>query len=352
MGAAASSPATPHSLIILRRTKVIGGIVARLSKAELLAKILDGVRTGGWLPLVIDGTHPFLIRAVHPDGKSFDFRVYIWNCTHGGTNRADDEFRIQFTSVVPHEDEGAPTLLLGWHDELEVFAAWDISAHDGQNSASPSAQIRERTLEAAAGGAFATQAKENEIVVAFRPFLLIDYAQSTRSLHRMGAAYRDISLLNDLDSLDDELIGSVSDRPRQMVIRRIARRYRAASFSGKVLSAYGHRCAFCRVQLGLLDAAHIVPVSVPGSTDEITNGVALCKLHHFAYDSNLVAFDRHYVIHVSESRVGELADAELDGGLRRFRNALLPELLLPANARNWPNTAYVQTALRVRGWRP
>nr|WP_111932302.1 HNH endonuclease [Paraburkholderia bryophila] len=233
-----------------------------------------------------------------------------------------------------------------------MFAAWDISAHDGQSSASPSAQIRERTLEAAAGGAFATQAKENEIVVAFRPFLLVDYAQSTSSLHQTGRAHRDMSLLNDLDSLDDEQIAAVANRPRQMVIRRIARRYRAANFSRKVLEAYGHRCAFCRVQLGLLDAAHIVPVSASGSTDEVTNGVALCKLHHFAYDSNLVAFDRRYRIRVSESRVGELAEAELDGGIRGFRDALAPTLVLPANVRYHPNPAYVQTALRVRGWRP
>ncbi|RQR98599.1 restriction endonuclease [Burkholderia sp. Bp8991] len=313
--------------------------------------MLDGVREGGWLPLVIDGTHPFLIRAARADSRSFDFRVYIWNCTHGGANRADDEYRIQFTSV-PHGHEGTPTLLLGWHDELEVFAAWDISAHDGQSSASPSAQIRERTLEAAAGGAFATQAKENEIVVAFRPFLLVDYAQSTSSLHQTGRAHRDMNLLNDLDSLDDEQIAAVANRPRQMVIRRIARRYRAANFSRKVLEAYGHRCAFCRVQLGLLDAAHIVPVSASGSTDEVTNGVALCKLHHFAYDSNLVAFDRRYRIRVSESRVGELAEAELDGGIRGFRDALAPTLVLPANVRYHPNPAYVQTALRVRGWRP
>lgn len=326
--------------------------MARLSKAELLAKVLEGVREGGWLPLVIDGSHPFLIRAARADNRSVDFRIYIWNCTHGGANRAHDEFRIQFTRVVPHEHEGEQTLLLGWHNEMEVFAAWDIKAHDGQNSASPSAQIRERTLQAAADGAFSIQAKKNEIVVAFRPFLFVEYAQASNSFHQTGRAHRDLSLLNDLNSLEDDQIAAVVNGPRRTVIRRIASKYRAANFSREVLRAYAHRCAFCHVQLGLLDAAHIVPVFAPGSTDEVTNGVALCKLHHFAYDSNLVAFDHRYRIRVSETRVRELVDAELDGGLRGFRDALAPTLALPVNARNHPSPAYVQSALRIRGWRP
>ncbi|VWD47696.1 hypothetical protein BCO19218_05890 [Burkholderia contaminans] len=243
-------------------------------------------------------------------------------------------------------------MLLGWHDETQVFAAWDILAHNGQNSASPSAQIKEGTLQAASAGTFATQAKENEVVVAFRPFLLVDYAQARRILHQTGRAHRDIRVLNNLGSLGDDEIAAIANGERQTVVKQIARKYRAANFSGKVLQAYGQRCAFCRIQLGLLDAAHIVPVSAPGSTDEIVNGVALCKLHHFAYDSNLIAFDHRYKVSISSARVMELSDADLGGGLKGFSEALGAALHLPDNPKHHPNPAYVKSALRIRGWRP
>jgi putative restriction endonuclease len=43
-----------------------------------------------------------------------------------------------------------------------------------------------------------------------------------------------------------------------------------------------------RLPLKLPDAAHIVPVTFPDSTDEVTNGLGLCRLHHGAYDNGLL----------------------------------------------------------------
>lgn len=325
--------------------------MATISKADLLAKLLDGIRDGGWFPFVVEGRHPFLLRATRDD-KSVEFRVYIWNCTHGGKNRARDEYRIQFTGKMPRQRHQEKTLLLGWHDETRVFAAWDIAAHDDQDSASPSAQIKLGTLRAAHSGAFATQRKDNEIVVAFQPFLLIEYVQASSLLHRPGKAHRDVALLDDLESLDDDEIAGVANKERRTVIATIKKKYRERDFRKRVLQAYGNRCAFCRVQLGLLDAAHIIPVAAPGSTDEIVNGVALCKLHHLAYDTNLVAFDHAYRIKVSEARVRQLTHVDLGGGLKDFKVALGEKLALPDNARHHPNREYIRTALRFRGWKP
>jgi len=325
--------------------------MAQLTKPELLDRVLQGLRDGGWMPLVIEGKHPFLVRAANPERASFDLRVYIWNCTHGGGNRAPDEFRIQVTSAVPHIHPKEATVLLGWHDDTQVFAAWDIAAHDGQASSSPSAQIKEGTLQDAHSKAFATQVKDNEIVAAFRPIFLADYALSSASLHKTGTSHRDIALLNKLDTLTDEEIDEVANSNRRTVIRTIATKYRAANFRDKVLGAYGHKCAFCQVQLALIDAAHIIPVSAPDSTDEIVNGIALCKLHHYAYDSNLVSFNEAYRIEVSESRCNELAAVKQNGGIAKFRNALTPMLQLPAKQALRPRAAYIRASRRIRGWR-
>jgi len=103
--------------------------------------------------------------------------------------------------------------------------------------------------------------------------------------------------------------------------------------------------------LKLLDAAHIVPVSAEGSTDEVDNELALCKSHHFAYDSNLVSFDIHYRIKVSEHKIRQLRDQTLHGGEAAFRRALRRDLALPTDPRDHPNRANIREALRVRAWR-
>lgn len=324
--------------------------MAQLPKPGLLEKVLRGLRDAGWTPVVAEDRHPFLIRAASPDRDSIDLRVYIWNCTHGGGGRAADEFRIQVTSVVPHIHPDEVTVLLGWHDDTQVFAAWDIKAHNGQDSSSPSAQVKEATLHAANDQAFATQAKDNEIVVAFRPIFLADYALSSASLHKSGKAYRDMSLLNKLDTLTDDEIDKVTDHSRRTVIRTIATRYRSAKFRDNVLNAYGHKCAFCQVQLSLLDAAHIIPVAAPESTDEVINGVALCKLHHFAYDANLVSFNEHYRIEISQARIQELTASNKTGGLPGFQSAMRNSLLLPANPRQHPDTNYIKKSRHIRNW--
>lgn len=324
--------------------------MTQLTKPELLGNVLQGLRDSGWIPVVAQDKHPFLIRAASPDRDSFDLRVYIWNCTHGGGGRAADEFRIQVTNAVPHIHPKEVTVLLGWHDGTQVFAAWDIKAHDGQDSSSPSAQVKEGTLEAAHDKAFATQVKDNEIVAAFRPMYLADYALSSASLHKFGKAHRDMSLLNKLDTLTDDEIDDVAETTRRTVIRTIATKYRLAKFRDTVLGAYSHKCAFCQIQLSLLDAAHIIPVASPVSTDEVVNGVALCKLHHFAYDANLVSFDERYRIEISQSRVQALTASKLAGRLPEFQSAMGKTLLLPLNARQHPNPDYIKKSRRMRNW--
>nr|WP_249179537.1 HNH endonuclease [Burkholderia vietnamiensis] len=178
----------------------------------------------------------------------------------------------------------------------------------------------------------------------------MEYVSCKDLFHQTGWAHRDIALLDRLDDLSDEDIQSVRNGPRRLLIKTIRQKYRAKDFSRRVLGAYLHRCAFCGVQLKLLDAAHIVPVAAPDSTDEVTNGVALCKLHHFAYDSNLVAFDTEYRIQISNRRVHDLQEEGLDGGLENFVRSLQPSLVLPEFRRHHPDRDCIERALEYRGW--
>ena len=73
------------------------------------------------------------------------------------------------------------------------------------------------------------------------------------------------------------------------VVKKVAR---SLAFRKSVLTQYGNRCAICRAGLlaptGLyvVEAAHVVPRSEWGA-DDVRNGIALCRNHHWAFDSGL-----------------------------------------------------------------
>ena len=73
------------------------------------------------------------------------------------------------------------------------------------------------------------------------------------------------------------------------VVKKVAR---SLAFRKSVLTQYGNRCAICRAGLlapaGLygVEAAHVVPRSEWGA-DDVRNGIALCKNHHWAFDAGL-----------------------------------------------------------------
>ena len=327
-------------------------MVAPYSKKHLLDFLLQSIDRGGWRALVSSTSHPFRLRVFRGDERGFNLCAYIWNCTHGGGSaRAKDEYRIQFTGVVPEVHAGEITLLLGWHDGYGIFVGWDISKHNGQASKSPSAQVKEDALANAHGHAFSIHHRSNEeIVVAFRPEFLVDYALNAASLHKTGKAAEELSLLNSLDTITDEQIGEIENKERRTILSQIARKYRAYDFRRRVLGAYEHHCAACGVQLDLIDAAHIVPVADAFSTDETTNGVAFCKLHHAAFDRNLISFDEKYRIEVSALEVERLMDANLAGGIKEFKQHLKPAIILPSDKRDYPDPAYIKRARLVRNW--
>jgi putative restriction endonuclease len=71
---------------------------------------------------------------------------------------------------------------------------------------------------------------------------------------------------------------------------------RTAAFRRVVVDAYQHTCSFCKLRMRTPDghtavaAAHIVPWS-HGHNDDPRNGMALCGLHHWAFDRGLMAVE-------------------------------------------------------------
>jgi HNH endonuclease len=127
-----------------------------------------------------------------------------------------------------------------------------------------------------------------ESIRCFVPSLLpLSYAAdrdgAAPPISAMQAAIEGSGLL----AANDEEVPAASQRARRAGSTLV----RDARFSRRVVDAYGGLCAMCGLDVGLVEGAHIYPVSAPGSYDEPWNGLALCANHHLAFDKHLVAID-------------------------------------------------------------
>ncbi len=98
-----------------------------------------------------------------------------------------------------------------------------------------------------------------------------------------------------------------SDESRRVYITSTVRaRLHQSSFREKVLRAYREQCALCRLRHAeLLDAAHIIPDTDPEGEPIIPNGLALCKLHHAAFDRQFLGIRPDYIIELRQDVLDE-----------------------------------------------
>lgn len=318
--------------------------------------IIDGIRRSGWSEIYFGSlnAHPIRVGAMRGE-KSHALSAYMWSVTHGGAHRAASEFRIQVHVPRFVSEPGYQTLVLGWSENLKVFVGFDVEKHRGSLGRSSSIQVSLPTLEKAAVDGFAVQSGKGnqEIVAAFRPEFFMTYVQDIQAIHGWSGAPSALSVLksavNPATPVGDVDVDSLPAY-RRTVAYTVTKRVRLANFREIVLRAYDHRCAMCDVQLELIDAAHIVPVSSDSSTDEINNGLALCSLHHRAYDSGLVTVHEDFEIAASTTRIRELQALNHDGGLDDFKGALRSKISVPPSAADRPRPDYLRLGKRLRGW--
>jgi len=107
---------------------------------------------------------------------------------------------------------------------------------------------------------------------------------------------------------------------RRYVTRVMQQRIHQARFRATVLLAYRVRCTICRLHdhPELLDAAHILPDGHPRGEPIVPNGLALCKLHHAAFDANLMGVRPDHVIEVKRRLLEEIDGPMLLHGLQGF----------------------------------
>jgi putative restriction endonuclease len=132
---------------------------------------------------------------------------------------------------------------------------------------------------------------------------------------------------------------AVSEIRRSYVTRLTMQRVHQSTFRQRVLRAYRDRCAICRLRHEeLLDAAHILPDSDPRGVPSVDNGLALCKLHHAAFDRHFVGIRPDLIVTVREDLLREEDGPMLLHGLKGFHGQ---KILVPGTSALRPNPEFL-----------
>jgi putative restriction endonuclease len=126
------------------------------------------------------------------------------------------------------------------------------------------------------------------------------------------------------------------DARRRYAAHLAMTRLHQAKFRQHVLTAYRHRCTLCRLKHdGLLDAAHILGDRHPRGQPVVSNGLALCKIHHAAFDTNILGIRPDHGIEINSKVLEERDGPMLRHGIQEMHGGRL--VVLPRNPEQQPD---------------
>jgi putative restriction endonuclease len=157
--------------------------------------------------------------------------------------------------------------------------------------------------------------------------------QFTLQVDDLSAALADITTGHRVSDAD-------GNARRAYVTRTVRQRLHQVVFRERVIRAYQERCALCSLRhQELLDAAHITPDRDPDGEPVVSNGVALCKLHHAAFDRWFFAIRPDYLIEVRKSILAEHDGPMLIVGLQEIH---LKQINVPRRLMDRPDPARLE----------
>lgn len=126
---------------------------------------------------------------------------------------------------------------------------------------------------------------------------------------------------------------------REYATRAVMQRLHQVHFRRIVLRAYRETCAICRLRhVNLLDAAHILRDRHPKGEPTVSNGLGLCKIHHSAFDSNILGIDPDVRVHIREDVLREKDGPMLKHGLQELHGT---RLIVPTRIADRPNQDFL-----------
>jgi putative restriction endonuclease len=144
-------------------------------------------------------------------------------------------------------------------------------------------------------------------------------------------------------SLADDLAWTATEQTvsRQYATRLVQQRLHQSEFRLNVITAYRTTCAVCSLKghPELLDASHILRDKHVAGVPTVPNGLALCKIHHSAYDASLIGIRPDYVVEVRKSLMDEVDGPMLLHGLQGIRGRTI---VLPHKPQERPDPEFLE----------
>ena len=123
---------------------------------------------------------------------------------------------------------------------------------------------------------------------------------------------------------------------RRYVERTTWHRLHQPAFRAGVMRAYGTRCAVCAIRHSqLLDAAHITADADERGEPLTSNGLALCKIHHGAFDAGIIGIRPNLTLHVRDDVLDEIDGPMLRHGIQAHHDK--PLMVIPSRGRDRPD---------------
>ena len=119
-------------------------------------------------------------------------------------------------------------------------------------------------------------------------------------------------------------LSNVSVLDRRYALAETRRRLHQPIFRERVLHAYSSSCAVCSIRhRELLDAAHIIGDSKPMGDPIVPNGISLCKIHHAAFDTNLIGIRPDFQVIVNADLLEEADGPMLKHGIQEMHGSMI-----------------------------
>ena len=135
-------------------------------------------------------------------------------------------------------------------------------------------------------------------------------------------------------------LGSLSAPEKVYAARMTRQRLHQPVFREQVLHAYGSSCAICRLRhRELLDAAHIIGDAEQGGDPVVPNGLALCKIHHAAFDRHFLGITPHLKVQINSNLLREVDGPMLKHGLQEMHGTTIGR---PRAASSQPDPARLE----------
>ena len=144
-----------------------------------------------------------------------------------------------------------------------------------------------------------------------------------------------------LDRDERARVSIAESASRSYVTVSTQRRLHQQSFRMRVLEAYHQCCAVCRLKHAeLLEAAHILPDGHPRGEPWVSNGISLCKLHHAAFDAQMLGIRPDLIVEIRKDILQESDGPLLIHGLKEWHKKEL--LVIPRTERFRPRAEFLE----------